>query len=715
MDASAEVPDGLRHRNDAAAQVEPEVPEKAVGTKADQGSSATSSYKDQMISYSGPGFFGLVMILFLIIGAAKGSDAVCLLVMVFLIFLVFGELIYSRFLANYIFSLSDDEVTPASEPGHEDDPDFCATPCYLLWGHHWTSITGAAPIVGPAMAAYYGWLPGMLWIVFGCLFSGAVHDMGTLVVSARNGGRSIADLSGYLVSWRLRIIFLLINFLCMLVVAKFMELIAKLFILWPQTVLPVNAEIPLAVIMGLVNRAVTQKFGSQKAKIVVMTMSMGFLILLYGLVFAAVKIEEDSGEWVGGKLVNPVFGFKIGEGGDLCRDSVNYNRGNAKLGTEDEYNCGFGAMQFWTFLLCAYAMVAACIPVWVLLQPRDFLNSHQLKVVMAALLLALVIKGPKLDADAIRQDRGTVEDREPIFPNMFTLIACGATSGFHGLVSTGVTSKQLNKMRDARVVGYTAMMGESCLSALVMVVVCSAGTWKTVYAKSMNWTGFLAAGGTLLEELGIDPDPAFSIMCVLVVSFAATTLDSGMRIQRILVGELGKSVEKVSPMGGRLFSNIIFQIVVSAVPSLYIANSRSINAVWSLFGATNQLTACVSLLVVAVYVLRFKKYDLKYVLPFVLPILWLLIMISWALIRVIRFYLLDCDEKGCDWYSTNPIWPTVILSIIIAALVFATYLEIAYYFVSGKYKHDEPISETGKLDICAPCGPGSTIPSLGCC
>merc|ERR1719362_492744 len=169
-------------------------------------------------------------------------------------------------------------------------------------------------------------------------------------------------------------------------------------------------------------------------------------------------------------------------------------------------------------------MIASNLPVWVLLQPRDYINSHQLKAMMACLLIGLAWKGPKLDAPAIRE---TIPDTvNPIFPGIFTLIACGATSGFHGLVSSGVTSKQLNKMRDARAIGYTGMMGESLLSVLVMIVVCSAGSWAKVYEKGMNWTGFITAGGTFLEQLGFDSQPAVTVMNVLVVSFAATTLDS---------------------------------------------------------------------------------------------------------------------------------------------------------------------------------------------
>merc|ERR1719414_2088482 len=251
------------------------------------------------------------------------------------------------------------------------------------------------------------------------------------------------------------------------------------------------------------------------------------------------------------------------------------------------------------------------------------------------------------------------------------------------------------------------------LSTVVIICVCSAGTWSTVYAKNMNWTGFLVSGGSFLEQLWLSSRFARTVMNVLVVSFAATTLDSAMRIQRILVGELGTTAEGVAPGCAKLLQNIYFQVALSALPPLYIANSRSIGAVWNLFGATNQLTACVSLLVVAVYVFRFRNFDVKYALPLVVPIAWLLVMIPWALIRVIRFYVEDCSDDACDWHSTVPVIPTIIIAFLIALLVFAVYVEIILYFVTGKFKMDAPLSETGKLLLCETCGPD--LPKVGCC
>ena len=204
---------------------------------------------------------------------------------------------------------------------------------------------------------------------------------------------------------------------------------------------------------------------------------------------------------------------------------------------------------------------------------------------------------------------------------VFTLVVSGTTSGFHDLVSTASHRKQLNKMRDSRVIGYSRMMGESMLSTLVIVLVCSLGTSATQYATGMNWTGLLTAGGVFMEECGLDPRPARTIMNVLMVNFAGTTLHSRRRAWQ------DRGTGRSSGASGEPDGDLP---VVSAVPSICIANSRSTDAVWNLFEATNQLTACVPMLLVAVCALRFRNNDIKYALPLVVPTAWFLVMIPWA-------------------------------------------------------------------------------------
>ena len=242
----------------------------------------------------------------------------------------------------------------------------------------------------------------------------------------------------------------LIMFLCWIVVAVFMNVIASLFVTYPETVLPVNIEIPLAAIMGFSVHFAKQRHPPARVKALVGVLSVVMLLLLYFFVWVGKHVEDSGAVWVNGKNVDPVFGFALHEGAgtnytvtrQLCRDAVNYNRNEAG---PVEATCGFGAIQFWTLYLTVYALIVSVLPVWVVLQPRDFINSHQLKACMLLLLIGLVIKSPSLDGPAFRSSVGGVNEDGgfAVFPMLFTTIACGSVSGFHGLVSSGVTSKQV--------------------------------------------------------------------------------------------------------------------------------------------------------------------------------------------------------------------------------------------------------------------------------
>lgn len=671
---------------------------------------------------------GLLLSLFMLYGAIRQSAAICVFVGALLVFVFFGDLLYSRLLAKRVFHLSDDETTPAHEGAHADDPDFCATPVHILFGHHWTSITGAAPIIGPAIACYYGWLPALLWVVLGSPLAGAVHDFSVLVVSARNDARSIGDLAGMIISWRVRIIFLLLlTFLCWIVVAVFMNSIANLFIAYPETVLPVNMEIPLAALLGVSNRFVTRHFGGDAAKKVVLGQSIVLLVFLYALVFIGVSIERDFGAWEEGRNVDPIFGWALHEGKgtkytverELCRDAVNFAK--APDGSPKEATCVFGAKQAWTLYLTVYALVVSVIPVWVVLQPRDFINSHQLKFCMLLLVMGLLIKGPSIDAEAIRSHPSTAAmDSSPLFPMLFTTIACGAVSGFHGLVSSGVTSKQLDKMPDARVIGYCGMLGESTLSVLTIMVCCSSGLWALNYQdwNPGGWgAAFIPGAAALLEELGLRAVDAKAIVIVLVVSFAATTLDSGMRIQRVLIGELGRALEGAAPMLGAALQRLVVAGLLSAAPACLLANSTIVDSLWTLFGATNQLVACLSLLVVMVYVLQRPGASLACALPFLAPGVFLAVMIFWATGFTIKSYL--SIEGEVDWFTTSPTYLSIAIAFVIALSVVVIFAEIVWYFLSGRFSADRDICrETGKIAAAEGGAPGEGFPrleGLGCC
>ncbi|MCA9620087.1 MAG: carbon starvation protein A, partial [Myxococcales bacterium] len=318
-----------------------------------------------------------------------------------------GYLVYARHLARRVFDLRDDEPVPAKTL--EDGVDYVPTNKHVLFGHHYASIAGAAPIIGPAVAVVYGWLPATLWIVLGVVFMGAMHDFSTLVLSMRHEGTSVGNISARVVSPRTRTLFLLVIFaLILMVIAVFAKAIAGLFIAQPGTVLPINFEILVALVMGWV---------CYKKKAKLFWPSLLALISLYAMV------------WVGVKVPLSLAGL---------------------VGPENQ-------ALAWVVFLLAYSFIASVLPVWTLLQPRDYINSHQLFVGLFALLAGIFIARPALTAPAINPSpAGT----PPLFPFLFVTIACGAISGFHGLVSSGTTSKQIERAPDAVPVGYGAMLGE---------------------------------------------------------------------------------------------------------------------------------------------------------------------------------------------------------------------------------------------------------------
>ena len=345
------------------------------------------------------------------------------LVIFSLIVFYLGYKFYSRFIANKIFDINDKNISMPSK-SLEDGIDYVPTKKHILFGHHFTSIAGAAPIIGPCIAAYWGWLPAIIWILVGTVFMGAVHDFGSLVTSVKEKGKSIADIASKTISKRARVMFLIfVIFLVWLVLAVFAMAIADLFVGIPSSVIPINIEIIIAIIMG---------FLIYKKKLDSLIPSLIALVVLYFFIWVGTKYPIDF---------------------------------TTSMNIQD-------AKNIWIILLFIYSAIASLLPVWTLLQPRDFINSHQLFVGLALLFLGIFVAQPIIDAPAIR----SFSDPETpnLFPLLFVTIACGAISGFHGLVASGTTSKQLEELSDARMIGYGGMIGEGTL-ALASTIAAVAG------------------------------------------------------------------------------------------------------------------------------------------------------------------------------------------------------------------------------------------------
>ena len=487
-----------------------------------------------------------------------------------LLFFLSGYKFYSKYLSEKIFELSNDEKTPAHN--YRDNIDYVPTNKHILFGHHFTSIAGAAPIIGPCIAVYWGWLPAILWVVLGTVFMGATHDFSALVVSLKEKGKSIADISSTTLNNRIRIMFLIfVMCLTWLVLAVFANAIAGLFTKYSTAVLPVNIEIIIAIIIGY--------FIHKKNKNAFIP-SVVALITLYIFV------------WIGSN--NPINLEVFG----VNPENVKYS---------------------WIIILFIYSSFASLIPVWILLQPRDYINSHQLIVGLSLIFLSILIIQPQINAPAITN----IDKGPPIIPFLFVTIACGAISGFHGLVSSGTTSKQVNKMKDARIIGYGATLGEGSL-ALAATIAAVAGLsfvnqqmclpWECDFnsAKSNALNVFIEGSSGLLQQIGLPGGISTTLIVVLVVSFAATTLDSATRIQRYIIVEFGDASKLY------FLKNKIIATLLSIVPAYFIATNDSLrNELWQTFGASNQMLAALTLMIISIYF--FKKG--KNIIPLVIPMI----------------------------------------------------------------------------------------------
>ena len=533
------------------------------------------------------------------------------LVLIGLLVFYLGFRFYSKFIGNRIFKIhEDDQIMPSK--ALEDGIDYVPTKKHILFGHHFTSIAGAAPIIGPCVAAYWGWLPALLWILLGTIFMGAVHDFGALVTSVKEKGRSIADIASNTISKRTRLMFLsFVILLIWLILAVFAMVIADLFVAIPSSVIPINIEIIIAIIMG---------FLIYKKKIDILIPSLFALAILYFFV------------WVGTKA--PI---------DLT----------TTMAVQDVKN-------LWIIMLFIYSAIASLLPVWTLLQPRDFINSHQLFVGLGLLFLGIFISQPVVDAPAIRSL--SEPDVPGIFPLLFVTIACGAISGFHGLVASGTSSKQLEKLPDARLVGYGGMIGEGTL-ALASTICAVAGIGLVTNANlptvgpvtDLNWNvyydtwahasgnkaaAFVLGGGALIQSLGIPTIVANTLMAVLVISFAATTLDTATRIQRFILNEFGIAT------GVKALSNRYTATIVAIIPAILLAFWNVVEpgtgsmrqagwVLWPIFGASNQMLAALTLMVLTLYYWQKKRP----ILPLLIPMFFVMgITITALVANAIQFY-----------------------------------------------------------------------------
>ncbi|HIG71176.1 MAG TPA: carbon starvation protein A [Myxococcales bacterium] len=495
-----------------------------------------------------------------------------LLAIIVLVAFALGYRFYSKFLSNVIFQLQADEGVPSVE--FEDGVDYVPSKRHVLWGHHFASIAGAAPIVGPAIAVIWGWLPALIWICVGTIFMGAMHDFSALVISLRHKGKSIGEIAGHVVNRRVQVLFLIvISFLIWIVLAVFAFIIATLFKNNPASIFPINIQIVVAMILGwLVYRRGVGMF---------VPSLVGYAVLL-GAIFY---------------------------GGDFAQAFP--------IITEL-------SITNWVWILLIYSFIASVMPVWLLLQPRDYLNSHQLVTALVFLTIGLVWLHPPVVAPMVNL---APAGAPPMIPFLFVTIACGAISGFHGLVSSGTTSKQVSVMTDARSIGYGGMMAEGYLG-LLATLAATAGfattaewtqhysSWGAANGLSSKLDAFINGGARFVGSIGIPVETAQTFMAVVIIAFAATSLDTGARIQRLVIAELGE-LYGVKALSNRYLAGGL-GIGAALLLAVTQGGGQGGLALWPLFGTTNQLVAGVTLLIVSIWLKKLGRQVAYTLVPMIL-------------------------------------------------------------------------------------------------
>ncbi|MHC4373237.1 MAG: carbon starvation CstA family protein [Planctomycetota bacterium] len=511
---------------------------------------------------------------------------------------------YGRFLAKKIFKLRPNAMVPSH--AQNDGVDFVPTKKGIIFGHHFTSIAGTGPIVGPAIGVIWGWLPALLWVFFGSIFMGAVHDLGSLVVSLRNDGKSISEIAARYINKRVRLIFFIIVFFSLLIIiAIFGIVIATVFKLYPESVIAVWLEVPIALVLGY---AIYKKSANVKLATAVA------VFVMYASVVLGAWLEH-----IRPGLTSFPADFIIPPTG------------------------------LWTIILLIYAWVASTLPVTTLLQPRDYINAWQLFIMMVLLVAGVAASALfgggdfKIVAPAINH---VGADVPPLMPMMFVTIACGAISGFHSLVASGTSTKQLDSETDAQFVGYGSMLTEGALAVLVLLCICAGlgmghegqtglAAWQGFYGSWLGDKGLehklqpvVVGAANMMGSLGIPQTLGFAI--------AGTTLDSAVRIQRYVVSELTEDIH-LPALSNRWTATTIAVITAAALAFIntqdgkitFGANALGAVRLWPLFGTVNQLLAALALLVVTMYLK--KKGGLKFLVAGI-PCVIMLVVTGWAMV-----------------------------------------------------------------------------------
>lgn len=487
-------------------------------------------------------------------------------------FLLAGYIFYGKMLGR-IYELNDKKTTPAHTM--QDGTDYVPTNKIILLGHHFSSISGAAPIIGPISGAIFGWLPVLLWIVIGSIFFGGVHDFSSLIASVRNKAVSVGELIKNLIGGRGRLLFLIFSWLSIvLVIAVFLELTKNTFVQDPGVATSSIFYIILAIMFGIfIYRMKTPLFHT----------TIISLVFLFSFIYLGQKIPFKQNDF------------------------------------------------FWVYALALYCFLASVLPVWILLQPRDYLSSFLLYASVIGGFIGIIIGGYKINYPFYTTFN---VNGAYLYPLLFVMVPCGAISGFHSLISSGTTSKQLNKESDAKLIGYGSMIIEGLIAVIALSTVMIIS--KEKYAQLIQNPITIFAGGMsiFLSKLGFPAKFGASFAILALSTFILTTLDTATRIGRYTLSELlGERI--------RIFKNKYFSTLVTISAALFLVLAKSYDLqgnlipawkmIWPVFGSSNQLLASLTLLSGTLYLISKKKRCIITLIP----LLFMLPMTIFALLLIV--------------------------------------------------------------------------------
>lgn len=544
-----------------------------------------------------------------------------ILIVLAVVCFVAGYIFYGRFLSQRL-GIDPSRQTPAHTM--RDNIDYVPAKTPVLLGHHFASIAGAAPIIGPITAAVFGWIPVFLWIVLGSIFIGAVHDFTSLIASVRHKGQSIGKIIEEHIGQRGKQLFLIFSWSTLvLIIAAFAILVAKTFVSTSAVATSSSLFIFLAILFGL-------SIYRMNAPLAVAT--------IVGVVLVLICV------WLGVKF--PIILSPIESQGQYI----------------------------WTWILLVYIFAASVTPVWILLQPRDYLNSFLLYLVLLGAFIGIFFKNPTVEIPAFKN---FIDPKlGSLFPILFVTVACGAISGFHSLVASGTTAKQLNKEPDARPVGYGGMLIEGLLAVIALITAISLlpDDYKAFFPAGggANPIGLFANGvGSFIEKLGIPINVGITFAALAVSAFALTSLDTATRLGRFAFQEFFRS-DNPTPFQN-ILTNRFVATFFTVLPGGILALSGSYQAIWPIFGSANQLLAALALLAGSVWLSKKGQNNefLRYPMYFMFAVtLSALVILVYQKIRLIVDYYAQKEMPATfDLLSTYILAIIAILLFVVAIIL----------------------------------------------